>query len=282
MTSGFSVIKVHGWASAALACALLVSACGGGGVPTPAPTPGLNPNPNPSPPPTSTLIPNPPRDCETRGDFALCVTNHDTRTRSATVAHMTDLFFDVYPRLVERFNAGAPRTVEFSIGPSSYIAGASGNEVRYQTEWLLDHPEDYDVVVHEVMHIVQSYTTAPGWLTEGIADYVRDQYGVNNAAAGWSLQMPGAGSSYTDGYGTTGRFLLWLEARYEVEFVDMLDTELRGGSYVPDFWISYTGKTVEQLWQDYVADPAMEAAEPAAQSSPRSAKDRQVLSPTMR
>ena len=42
-----------------------------------------------------------------------------------------------------------------------------------------------------------------------------------------------------------------------IEFVDMLDTALRDGSYVPDFWISYTGKTVEQLWQDYVADPAI-------------------------
>ena len=248
MTFGFS-------ASAALVCALLVSACGGGSS-TPATPPPVS-SPDPNPPPTTTLITNPPRNCETQGDFTLCVTNHDTRTKSVTVAHMTDLFFDAYPRLVERFNAGAPRTVEFSIGPADFIAGASGNEVRFQTEWLLDHPQDYDVVVHEVMHIVQSYTTAPGWFTEGIADYVRDQYGVNNAASGWSLQMPGAGSAYTDGYGTTGRFLLWLETRYAIEFVDMLDTALRDGSYVPDFWISYTGKTVEQLWQDYVADPAI-------------------------
>lgn len=258
MTSRFSATRVRGSAGAAWLCALLVSACGGGGgggggsTPT-TPPPASNPSPNP--PPTSTLITNPTRDCETQGDFTLCVTNHDTRTRSGTVAHMTELFFDVYPQLVERFNAGAPRTVEFSIGPASFIAGASGNEVRYQTEWLLDHPEDYDVVVHEVMHIVQSYTTAPGWFTEGIADYVRHQYGVNNVAAGWALEMPGAGSSYTDGYGMTARFLLWLESRYSIEIVDMLDTALRGGSYVPDVWMSYTGKTVDQLWQDYVAAP---------------------------
>ena len=257
MTSRFSASGVRRSAGAAWVWALLISACGGGGS-TPAPTtPPPASNPNPNPPPASTLITNPPRNCTTQGDFTLCVTSHDTRTTPGTVAHMQDLFFEVYPRLAERFNAGAPRTVEFSIGPANFIAGASGNEVRYQTEWLLDHPEDYDVVVHEVIHIVQSYTTAPGWLTEGIADYVRDQYGVNNGAAGWSLQMPGAGSSYTDGYGTTGRFLLWLEARYAIEFVDMLDTALRGGSYVPQLWISYTGKTVDQLWQDYVADPAL-------------------------
>lgn len=256
MAFGFSATRIRAAALATWVCALLISACGGGGGSTPtAPPPASNTDPNPNPPPASTLITNPPRNCETQGDFTLCVTNHDTRTKPQTVAHMTQLFFDVYPRLVERFNAGAPRTVEFSIGPASFIAGASGNEVRYQTEWLLNQPEDYDVVVHEVMHIVQSYTTAPGWLTEGIADYVRHEYGVNNVAAGWSLQMPGAGSSYADGYGTTGRFLVWLEARYAIEFVDMLDTALRGGSYVSGFWVSYTGKTVDQLWQDYVADP---------------------------
>lgn len=254
MAFGCSTIKVRG--PAAWACALLVSACGGGGGGS---SPPPSPNPNPNPPPASTLIQNPPRNCETQGDFTLCVTNFDTRTRAETVAHMTDLFFDIYPQLVERFNDGAPRTVEFSIGPASFIAGASGNEVRYQTEWLLTNPEDYDVVVHEIMHIVQNYSTAPGWFTEGIADYVRNQYGVNNAAAGWALTMPTAGSEYTDGYGTTARFLLWLEARYAIEIVTMLNTQLREGTYVPDFWTSYTGKTIEQLWDDYLSDPSIDA-----------------------
>jgi hypothetical protein len=153
MAFGFSATRIRAAALATWVCALLISACGGGGGSTPtAPPPASNPDPNPNPPPASTLITNPPRNCETQGDFTLCVTNHDTRTKPQTVAHMTQLFFDVYPRLVERFNAGAPRTVEFSIGPASFIAGASGNEVRYQTEWLLNQPEDYDVVVHEIAH----------------------------------------------------------------------------------------------------------------------------------
>lgn len=257
MTFEFSAVRVVTAGLAAVG-ALLASACGGGGGSTTASTPPPSSNP-PNPPPTSTLISNPPRTCETQGDYTLCVIVQDTRTKPETVGHMKDQFFNVYPRLVERFNPAAPRTVNFTIGPAGFIAGASGDQVTYQTEWMLQHPEDYDVVVHEIMHIVQSYTadTTPGWLTEGIADYVRNQYGVNNAAAGWSLQMPTAASAYTDGYGTTGRFILWLEARYDLEFAEMLDTAVRSGSYVPSSWISYTGKTVDELWQDYVADPVI-------------------------
>ena len=98
---------------------------------------------------------------------------------------MKERFFTVYPKLVERFNRAAPLSVYFVIGPSIYIASASGNTITYQGLWSLEHPQDYDVVVHELMHVVQSYVSSPGWLQEGIADYARYHYGVNNDAAGW-------------------------------------------------------------------------------------------------
>jgi hypothetical protein len=239
----------------ALVTALLASACGGGGDGGAASSPPPTSPPNPPP---STLIQDAPRNCETRADYTLCVTVQDTRTRAETVGHMKEVYFEVYPQLVERFNRAAPRTVDFRIGPSDAIAGAGGTLVVYQTEWLLQHPQDYDVVVHEVMHIVQNYLSSPGWLTEGIADYVRYQYGTNNAAAGWQLQPPGTGSSYTDGYGTTARFLVWVEQRHGIELVNVLDGAIRGGSYVPGLWISYTGKTVDELWSAYLADPSIE------------------------
>jgi hypothetical protein len=172
---------------------------------------------------------------------------------------MKELFFDVYPRLADRFNRAAPLSVYFEVGPSAYIAGASGNSVTYQAAWLIAHPEDYDVVVHEVMHIVQSYSSSPGWLTEGIADYVRYCYGVNNEAAGWHLQPPVAGNSYTSGYGVTARFLVWVEERYEIELVDALDAAIRDGSYEAGLWISLTGKSVDEIWSQYVADPTLAA-----------------------
>jgi hypothetical protein len=75
------------------------------------------------------------------------------------------------------------------------------------------HPEDLDVVTHEVMHIVQNYdrSTLPGWLTEGIADYVRYKYGVDNAGSKWALPYYKAGQSYKNSYRITARFLNRLE-----------------------------------------------------------------------
>ncbi len=48
------------------------------------------------------------------------------------------------------------------------------------------------------MHIVQNYgrSTRPGWLTEGIADYVRYKYGVDNVGSKWALPDYKAGQSY--------------------------------------------------------------------------------------
>lgn len=260
VSSSASRSRTGKWAAllAASIQTLLTCACGGGGGGSTPPPPVATPNPAPKPP--STLIENPQPVCETRAEYTLCIRVQDTRTRTETVGLMKERFFDVYPTLVDRFNPAAPHSVDFVIGPADFIAGASGHEVLYRTEWMLEHPEDYDVVVHEVMHLVQNYASSPGWITEGIADYVRYHYGVNNLAAGWSLQMPAVGSSYTAGYGTAARFFLWVEARYGIDLVDMLDATIRSGSYVPSLWISYTGKSVDQLWSDYLADPVLEPA----------------------
>lgn len=239
--------------SLALALALLLCACGGGSGGSSPPVVEY------TPPPPAVPVPTPPSstDCETRDVYTLCVTIQSAGVNPETVGHMKELFFSVYPLLADRFNRGAPLSVYFVIGPSTFIAGASGNSVMYQAAWLIAHPQDYDVVVHEVMHVVQSYSSSPGWLTEGIADYARYRYGVNNAAAGWQLQPPAAGQAYTDGYGTTARFLVWVEERYKVALVDALNAAIRGGSYEAGLWISLTGKSVDELWSGYVADPSL-------------------------
>jgi hypothetical protein len=182
--------------------------------------------PPPNPPPPSSAPPPPPPGplvCETRDVYTLCVRQDYTRVPAETIAHMKERFFDVYPRLADRFNRGTVLTVNFVIGESNNIAEAAGDTVTYRGQWMNDHGNDYDVVVHEIMHIIEAYDfgRAPSWLTEGIADYARYHYGVNNQAAGWHLQMPVQGGlTYTAGYGTAARFLIWAEERYDVELVE--------------------------------------------------------------
>jgi hypothetical protein len=121
------------------------------------------------------------------------------------------------------------------------------------------HPEDIDVVTHEVMHIVQAYgdNHVPGWLTEGIADYVRYKYGVNNTAAGWKLTDYKAGQSYTNAYRITARFLVWVEKNKNPETVNKMDSAMRAGKYTDGMWKQYCGKTVDELWQEYSANPVI-------------------------
>jgi hypothetical protein len=106
------------------------------------------------------------------------------------------------------------------------------------------------------MHIVQSYPPGnPGWLVEGIADYARYKYGINNKAAGWQLPKYSSSQSYKDSYRVTARFLVWITQNYEKDIVVKLDKTMRGGIYNSFTWKKYTGKSVEELWSEYEKNP---------------------------
>ena len=108
------------------------------------------------------------------------------------------------------------------------------------------------------MHIVQDYRHAnPGWLTEGIADYVRYVYGVNNVKSRWTLPDYRSTQNYENAYRVTARFLLWVEKTKNKRIVDRLDAALRDGTYQPQLWEKLTGAAVDQLWKEYGADPAL-------------------------
>lgn len=254
--------------SLALVQALLACGCGGsdGGsgkppgnsVPPTAVAPTPPPAPAPVPAPTPTPTPSPAPVCETRDVYTLCITELDTRVSDATLDAMKEQFFIVYPLLTDRFNHAAPLTVNFVIGPTVYVAYAGGNTVTYNPMWFWQHPNDLGVVAHELMHVVQGYPHGPSWLTEGIADYARYYYGVNDGNEGWNLHPPYEGEGYDFGYQVTARFLIWVEQRYDVELVEALDATMREGRGWTPVWFEVTGKTASEVWNEYLLDPAIE------------------------
>lgn len=192
--------------------------------------------------------------------LALVFINKDSSFSTETKQKMIDAFYKVYPAERKRFNKDAAERVVFIIDPGyKGVAATGGGVVRYNPKWLKDHPEDIDVVTHEVMHIVQNYgrSGGPGWLTEGIADYVRYKYGVNNVAGKWTLPDYKEGQSYTNSYRVTARFLVWLEEQGHTKLVNKLDAALRSHTYMPELWKEVTGKTVEELWAEYAKNPAV-------------------------
>ena len=198
-----------------------------------------------------------PTDSVTRNGYTLIVYNLQPDFDTVTRRRMIEAFFEVYPKEARRFNVSTSRKVTFTIDPSyNGVAETGEDRVRYNPRWLKEHPEDIDVVTHEVMHIVQDYRyPVPGWLTEGIADYARYVYGVNNLRGNWKLPEFKATQHYTDAYRVTARFLLWIEKKKYRGIVDSLDKAARDGKYTFQLWAKLTGESVDQLWEDYSKDP---------------------------
>jgi hypothetical protein len=108
------------------------------------------------------------------------------------------------------------------------------------------------MMIHEMTHLIQSYGgrgNKPGWLVEGIADYIR-----------WWRYEPEAPrprinperAKYTDSYRTTAAFLAWAVHKYDRALVRKLDGAIREGKYDPSLFEQSTGKTLDALWEEYM------------------------------
>ena len=195
-----------------------------------------------------------------RKGYILRLIDHDKGVDEKILNNLIDTYFTVYPVLVRNFNENATREVEYLIDPEyAGVAEVSGNKVRISPKWLKAHPDDFDLVTHEVMHIVQAYPpqAGPWWITEGIADYVRYVYGVDNAKGGWYLPEYSDAHNYDNGYRVTARFFLWIENKVKPGFIKQLNFAMRSGKYSDGFWKTQTGMTLSDLWELYGKNPVI-------------------------
>lgn len=162
-----------------------------------------------------------------------------------------------YPLIVEALPSEgyvAPRRVTVTFRRTMRgVAATSGTRIVCGGEWFRKNLEGeaLGAVVHELVHVVQRYRRGnnPGWLVEGIADCIR-----------WFHYEPESlrprpdpkRAKYTDSYRTTGAFLHYLEESVDKDIVKKLNAAMREGRYRPEIWKEYTGKTVDELWADYV------------------------------
>lgn len=198
---------------------------------------------------------------QTRDGVTLTYQDPSDSTAADVRDRIIATFFATYPQQRRDFHPSAPSGVRIVMDPSYDGVAYVGEKEKSATitinpGWLVKHPNDTDLVTHEGMHIVQGYPgyaseRAPSWLVEGIADYARDQYGVDNAAGGWALPTQVKPEHKVDtGYRVTGAFLKWGEAAHP-GLVKALDSALRSGSYTPALWKEQTGEDLPALWQAY-------------------------------
>lgn len=129
------------------------------------------------------------------------------------------------------------------------VAEAAGNRIRGSVKYFTDRPNDIGAMVHETAHCVQNYRRRglPAWLVEGIADYVRF----------WKYEPGKAGrvrpeqARYDGSYRTTAAFLAFVSENYEPKLVTKLNALLREGKYDVETWKKLTGKSVEELNQEW-------------------------------
>ena len=146
------------------------------------------------------------------------------------------------------------QTVTLFVESKTGVAYTSNNEIHLSAEYVASYQGDVKneitgVLYHEMTHVWQwnGNNAAPSGLIEGIADYVRLTAGF--APSHWV--KPGSGDKWDQGYDVTAYFLQYCDS-VTSGFVAKMNSKLRDG-WDLGFFNDITGKSVDQLWNDYKA-----------------------------
>ncbi len=160
-----------------------------------------------------------------------------------------------YPRLSEELKTDGykpPRQVTIRITTGyNGVAMAGGGRITGSTKFFKAHPDDLGAMIHETAHVIQRYRSRnnPGWLVEGVADYVRffkfepGKIGPINADR----------ARYNSSYRVTARFLDYVTEKYDKALVLKLNKAMREGTYKEELFKDLTGKTVKELDEEWRA-----------------------------
>ena len=184
-----------------------------------------------------------------------------------------------YPKLVEMLPSRgyeAPRRFRIVFSKDMQgVAATGGRNIRCGAAWFRRNlkGEAKGAVLHEIVHVVQQYgrarpragaTRPPGWLVEGISDYIR-----------WFLYEPQTHGAeitrrslsrarYDGNYRITANFLNWVSEKHGRNVVPKLNAAIREGRYNEELWKELTGRTVQELGDKWKADLATKlGVEPA-------------------
>jgi hypothetical protein len=131
------------------------------------------------------------------------------------------------------------------------VASTSGGAITGAVRYFKAHPEDIGAMVHETVHVVQNYRggNKPGWLVEGIADYIR----FFKYEPGKIGRMNPDRVRYDGSYRQSAAFLAYVTQKYDKELVRKINALLRAGKYKEEIFQELTGKTVQELGEEWKA-----------------------------
>jgi hypothetical protein len=187
-----------------------------------------------------------------------------------------------YPKLVamlasDGFEAPHRFTIKFDPEMSGVANTSRGTKILCASRWFGKNlkGEALGAIFHEIVHVVQQYGSRPqgsarppGWLVEGIPDYIR-WYIFEPEAHGADIRPSNIERAKYDGkYRITANFLNWVTTTYkqdgEKPLVTVVNAALRQGTYEDALWKRLTGHSIEELdveWRDRLkADAEKKAA----------------------
>ena len=151
--------------------------------------------------------------------------------------------------------------IEYAVGDVAWKAGEGADiTVMISTDHLQNlanqgadmATEVIGILFHEMAHMYQhddhDGDGVDGGLIEGIADFVRIEAGYTPTGA-----EPSGEGSWNEGYTHTGFFLVWVDDQYD-DFVYALNLSMSsedGKTWTLQSFVDITGKTVDQLWDEY-------------------------------
>ena len=193
------------------------------------------------------------------------VVDENTRAKLEALAKTYQkVAIDNYPLIIRTLHLeGKPattRNVRISVtygydGVAATSGGPQGPRIEVSSVYALAHPDDVGLIVHEMVHVVQNYRggpngETPGWLVEGIADYVRWFFYEELS----KRPRPRAASADARGsYRTTAAFLFWASNKYGADLVPKLNAALQANTYHESTFKDLTGKTLDELNAEWKA-----------------------------
>jgi len=131
------------------------------------------------------------------------------------------------------------------------VASTSGDKIVGSIRYFRAHPDDVGAMVHETVHVVQQYRGRdnPGWLVEGIADYIR----FFKYEPGKIGRLDPERVRYDGSYRQSAAFLAYLTDKYDKKLVRKINAVMREGKYKEEIFKELTGKTVQDLGAEWKA-----------------------------
>lgn len=198
---------------------------------------------------------------EKRGYVLDVINRTDDPALNPIIDEFVNLYFKVYPKLTKKYALNPKeqlKKVTLEFDPSyTGVAYADNGKIVVSPNWILTRPDDVALFTHELTHIAQAYPRYDNetwWVTEGIADYTRYVYGPHSGS--WRLpEVVKETDNYNSGYRVTARFFLWLNQQKNHSTVDIINREMQHNTFDLDVFKEITGKTIDELWAEYRANP---------------------------